>query len=223
MSSDPSALTELRDHTSRKRFLRLGGAGLAGALAVTLSACGSSEDEEGGERGGAASFPTSDPGTKSFGEGDLGIANYALTLEYLETEFYARAADSGILKGEPLEVAKRFGEQEREHVEALSKLIRGVGGKPAEEPEARFPLENPEQILKLAATVEDLGANAYLGQAAFIKDPEILAAALSIHSVEARHAAVLAEVTGAKPSPRAYAEPADAKTVLAAVRPFLAS
>jgi rubrerythrin len=98
-----------------------------------------------------------------------------------------------------------------------------VSGKPAERPEAKFPLENEEQILKLAATVEDLGANAYLGQAAFIKDPEILAAALSIHSVEARHAAALAEVTGAKPSPTAYAEPADAETVLAAIKPFLAS
>jgi len=76
-------------------------------------------------------------------------------------------------------------------------------------------------VLKLAATVEDLGANAYLGQAAYIKDPDILAAALSIHSVEARHAATLAEVTQREPARSAYATPATAAEVLETIQPFL--
>lgn len=215
------------DLSSRRRLLGAGGASLLGA--VTLAACGGSAKSEdgaesgGGESGGAASFPTSDPGTKRFGEGDLGIANYALTLEFLEAQFYADVVDSDLLRGEALEFAKLFGEQEQEHVEALRTMVRAAGGKPAERPRARFPLENQDQVLKLAATVEDLGANAYLGQAAYIKDPDILAAALSIHSVEARHAAVLAEVTGQKPARGAYATPATAAEVLETVQPFLAS
>ena len=51
-------------------------------------------------------------------------------------------------------------------------------------------------ILRTAATVENLGAAAYLGQAGRIKSKEILAAALAIHTVEARHAAALNELVG---------------------------
>jgi hypothetical protein len=86
-----------------------------------------------------------------------------------------------------------------------------------------FPLEDAKSVLDLAATVENLGAAAYLGQAANIEDPEILAAALSIHSVEGRHAALLNVLTGQPPTPDgAFAKPADMETVLAEVQPFLA-
>jgi len=227
-SARPGALATLRDPLSRKRFLRLGGAGLAGALAMTLAACGS-EEESGGGGGEAAAGPKlttepeADPGLRPFGGGDLGIANYALTLEYLETDFYERAVSGGLLSGEILEVAKRFGEQEQTHVTALRRLIEGAGGTPVERPRTRFEFEDEQSLLRLAATVEDLGAAAYLGQAARIESEEILAAALSIHSVEARHAAVLREVTGAEPAPSAFAEPADAAEVLETVKPFIVS
>jgi hypothetical protein len=78
-------------------------------------------------------------------------------------------------------------------------------------------------VLDLAATVENLGAAAYLGQAGNIEDPTILAAALSIHSVEGRHAALLNILTGKQPTPDgAFAQPADMQTVLDEVQPFLA-
>ena len=88
---------------------------------------------------------------------------------------------------------------------------------------ATFPLDSEKEILELAATVENLGANAYLGQAGNIQDKEILAAALSIHSVEARHASVLNLATGANPVQGAFAKPATADEVLKAVKPFLAN
>jgi hypothetical protein len=66
-------------------------------------------------------------------------------------------------------------------------------------------------------------AAAYLGRAAAIESPDVLAAALSIHSVEGRHAAVLNVLTGQKPTPDgAFAQGADMSEVLAAVQPFLA-
>ena len=61
----------------------------------------------------------------------------------------------------------------------------------------------PQKILETAAAVENLGAAAYLGQAGNIKDKEILAAALAIHSVEGRHAAALNTLVGNTSSPTA--------------------
>jgi rubrerythrin len=162
-------------------------------------------------------------GTEQFGKGDLGIANYALTLEYLEADFYSKVSNSGMLKGKLADLAMRFGNEEQAHVDALIAMIKKAGGTPAVAPKTTFPLDDEKSILKLAATVENLGARAYLGQAGHIQDKEILAAALSIHSVEARHAAVLNLATGAKPAPDAFAKPVTADEVLKTVKPFLAT
>ncbi len=226
MPDAPNAVRELaEDATSRKRFLRqAGGGGVAASLAVFIAACGS--DDSSSTKAKATSTPmaaSGKTGTEQFGAGDLGIANYALTLEYLETQFYNDAAASGMLKGKVLELAKGFGAEEQEHIDALIALIKKSGGKPADKPKATFPLDSEKEILALAATVENLGANAYLGQAGNIQDKEILAAALAIHSVEARHAAVLNLATGAKPAPGAFAKPATAGEVLKSVKPFLAT
>jgi hypothetical protein len=76
--------------------------------------------------------------------------------------------------------------------------------------------------VQLAATVENLGAAAHLGQAARIKSKEILAAALAIHSVEARHAAALNLLAGKPITPDgAFAKPAAMEEVLPQVKPFI--
>ena len=224
MPDAPNAVRELaEDATSRKRFLRqAGGGGVAASLAVFIAACGG-DDSSSSKATSTPMAASGKTGTEQFGAGDLGIANYALTLEYLETDFYNKAAESGMLKGKVLELAKGFGAEEQEHVDALIALIKKAGGKPAAQPKATFPLDSEKAILKLAATVENLGANAYLGQAGNIQDKEILAAALAIHSVEARHAAVLNLATNAKPAAGAFAKPATAAEVLKSVKPFLAT
>jgi hypothetical protein len=227
MPEAPNAVRELaEDATSRKKFLRqAGGTGVAASLAAFIAACGGDDSSSSSSKAtpAATTMASGKSGTEQFGEGDLGIANYALTLEYLEADFYAKAANSGMLKGKVLDTARSFGSEEQEHVDALIALIKKAGGTPASKPKANFPLESEKDILMLAATVENLGANAYLGQAGNIQDKEILAAALSIHSVEARHASVLNLATGAKPSMGAFAKPATADEVLKAVKPFLAT
>jgi rubrerythrin len=226
MAEAPNAVRELaEDATSRKRFLRqAGGGGVAASLAAFIAACGG-DSKSSSSKAAATSTPTMSArsGTEQFGAGDLGIANYALTLEYLETDFYAKVANSGLLKGKTADLARRFGNEEQAHVDALIALIKKAGGKPAVAPKTNFPLDDEQSILKLAATVENLGARAYLGQAGSIQDKEILAAALSIHSVEARHASVLNLATNAKPAPDAFAKPATADEVLKTVKPFLAT
>jgi len=206
---------------SRRRFMAVGGG--SAALAAFLAACG----DDSGTTTTTSTMPAkSGAGTTSeteqFGKGDIGILNYALTLEYLETAFYADVVKSGLFKGADLAVLEKFGEEEAEHVAALTAAVKQLGGKPAPEPKAEFPLESAKAVTELAATVENLGAAAYLGQAANIESPEVLASALAIHSVEGRHAAVLNTVLGKSITPDgAFAKPADAKTVLESVEPFI--
>jgi rubrerythrin len=211
-------IKQLKDPVSRRRFLAVGGS--TTAVAAFLAACG---DDSGtttttstmGSGGGASE-------TAEFGKGDIGILNYALTLEYLETAFYADVVKSGLFKGADLETIRKFGAEEAEHVEALTAAVKQLGGKPAPEPKAEFPLKSAKSVLELAGTVENLGAAAYLGQAASIQSPEVLASALAIHSVEGRHAAVLNTLLGESITPDgAFAKPADVKTVLKSVEPFL--
>ena len=208
-----------RDPYSRRKFLVLtGGTGAAGAF---LAACGDDDEDTSASTTTEEMDTGSDP-LAQFGEGDVGILNYALTLEDLEAGFYAAVAESGLFKGAELELVKTIGGHEQEHVDALLATLDKLGEKPAPEPEAEFPLDDAMTVLTTAAEVENLGAAAYLGQAAAIEDEEILAAALAIHTVEARHAALLNTLIGEDPTPDgAFAVPADAQTVLDGVQPFL--
>jgi len=208
----------VRDDVDRKRFLKMAGSGAAASFgAFVLAACGSSSKKT------ATTASTASTASASSGTGDVAIANYALTLEYLETEFYEKVAASGLFSGKAASIIKDFGAQEKTHVEALKGAVSKLGGTPVAQPMGKFPIESAKKVTELAYTVENLGAAAYLGQAAKIQNPELLAAALAIHSVEARHAATLGTVLGKSLTPDgAFAKPADMPTVLAAVKPFLA-
>jgi rubrerythrin len=206
-----------KDPVSRRRFMALTGGSTA--LAAFLAACG---DDSATTTTSATSGGSGASETAQFGKGDVGILNYALTLEYLETAFYADVAKSGLFKGSDLATIEKFGSEEAEHVAALTAAVKQLGGKPAPKPKTEFPLESAKSVLELAGTVENLGAAAYLGQGANIESPEVLASALAIHSVEGRHAAALNTLLGESIVPDgAFAKPADAKTVLKSVEPFI--
>ncbi len=241
-----TALEELqRDDHSRKRFLRgLGSASAVGAFGVLLAACGSDDKKDsssssgGGNTSSSSSSESTSTGASSGGsKGDIEIVNYALTLEYLEADFYQQVIDSGLVKDPKIAtLAKSIGQNEQEHVDALTATVKKLGGKPASKPKTKFEpvLEKGlTEVLMTAATVENLGASAYLGQAGNIKDKEILAAALAIHSVEARHAAALnslvgrgfqgdGALSGSVPD-GAFAKPMTMDEVLKQVKPFIAS
>jgi hypothetical protein len=218
-----------RDDVERKRFLRMAGKTMgtgaaAAGLAAFIAACGggSSKGSSPGSSASSASSSSSAATSSSGGSGDLAIVNYALTLEYLEAQFYDRVVASGLFSGSTLQTLKTFGAEEHQHVAALHKVAASLGT-PAPKPTGKFPLKSAASVAKLAATVENLGASAYLGQAGNIKSKEILAAALAIHTIEARHAATLNLVLKMSPTPDgAFAKPASMSQVLAAVKPFIA-
>src|ERR1700689_429173 len=218
----PVGLVEqlVRDDVDRKRFLKMaGGAGAASFGAFVLAACGSSSSKT----ASTAAAPATTAAATPSDSGDVAILNYALTLEYLETEVYGKVVRAGLFKGSVGALIKEFGQQEMTHVEAIKGAVEKLGGTPATKPEGKFPIENASQVAMLAYTVENLGASAYLGQAGNIQNPEVLASGLATHTVEARHAATLGTlVKKSIPPDGAFAKPADMSTVLAAVKPFLA-
>lgn len=175
--------------TSRRQFM--GYIGLAGAGAA-LAACN----------------PKPTPKPKEMTETekrDIAILNYALTLEYLEADFYNQFTGTGVNAGkledaQVREYAKEIAAHENSHVAALKATITELGGTPAPKPTFNFgPLiggrpVNDELFLALAATLEPIGVRAYLGQVARLTNPKLIATAGAIHAVEANHVSAVQEL-----------------------------
>jgi rubrerythrin len=154
------------------------------------------------------------------GGGDVDIVNFALTLEYLEADFYTKALKLG-LSGSVLKLAKQIQGDETQHVDALTATVRKLGGTPAKKPGFSFPDTNQASFLKLAQTLEDTGVSAYNGAAPMITSKEVLAAAGSIVQIEGRHASAIRLQNKNQPAPDAFDKPLEKAAVLAAVKPFI--
>lgn len=160
------------------------------------------------------------------GGGDVDILNFALTLEYLEADFYTKAAKQvkGLSSYEN-KLTAELRDNELAHVDALTATIKDLGGKPAAKP--KFAYGNAfaarASYLKLANTLEDTGVSAYNGAGGSIKSVEVLAAAGSIVQIEARHAAMIRLVRGKAPAPVAFDPLSDMEAVLARIKPLIAS
>ena len=157
--------------------------------------------------------------------GDIEILNFALTLEYLEAAFYDQAADVPGLSKEVAGYVKTFGEQEQEHVDALTVTIKDLGGTPVKAPGVDFgdAFSSAEKFIALAITFEDTGVSAYNGAAPMIESKDLLATAGGIVQVEARHAAAIRFAAGEDPAPDAFDPSLTGDEVLEAVEPFIKS
>lgn len=156
------------------------------------------------------------------GGGDVGILNFALTLEYLEATFYREAERRVMAKGELKSLISLLAKDEQQHVEALAGTVRKLGGKPVAEPKFNFEYDDTASFLELAQTFEDTGVSAYNGAGPEIKSKEVLTAAGSIVQVEARHAAAIRLQNKEEPAPDAFDEALPQAKVLEAVEPFIA-
>jgi len=190
------ALAEAHERLTRAGLLRgaalAGGAVLAGGLARPAAALAASRR-------------------------DRAILNYALALEYLQSSFYTEAERVGALDGRAAEAARVLGAVERAHVQAFRALLGSAAVKrPAFD--FRGTTESTRGFLKTAVAFEDLAVAAYKGQAGRIEGDDVLRAAVSIASVEARHAAWMRNLFGVRPAAAAFDEPRSRSEIERVVR-----
>lgn len=198
---------------SRLEFLRRAGLGAAGAVSggAVLAALVP-----------AASAAVVGAPPSSYGAGDVGILNYALTLEYLERAFYNQATNNGIVTDAQLKgILQTTTRDERAHV---AKLKGALGSKAVPEPRFNFgdATKNQAKFAATAYVLENTGVHAYLGQAGNISSPAYLGVAASILTIEARHAGALGAYLKSSPQEIAPSGAFDtglsAADVLAAVK-----
>ena len=150
--------------------------------------------------GAAATFGmAASPARAALPKGDIAILNYALSLEYLQAAFYTETERVGKVTGRAARAVRVVGAVERAHVAAFRKLL---GTQAVKRPTFDFQgvTEAQQPFLKTAVAFEDLAVAAYKGQAHLIKSDAVLAAAVAIHSVEARHAAWMRHLFGVQPA-----------------------
>jgi len=161
-------------------------------------------------------------------DSDVDVLNYALTLEYLEAEFYRQGNAAGLLSGKEAQYLAAVQKDEESHVSTLMDTVQKIGGQPVAAPAVDFgdAFSSRDKYLTLSHTFENVGVQAYLGAAGFISDKAILQAAAGIFGVEARHAAIVGNLLGLKAEGGVYMgateTPLSEDEVLAAVQPFLA-
>jgi hypothetical protein len=195
---------------TRLSFLRKGAMG--GAAAVSGGAI------LGALLPGAASAKTVGAPPASFGKGDIGILNYALTLEYLESSFYNEAAASGKITNKAL---KQFLATVQKDENAHVKLLKGaLGSKAVKKPKFDFQgiPSNPAKFAATAYVLENTGVHAYLGQAPNVSEAKVLLTAASLVTVEARHAGAIGLFLGKSIAPAPLDTGWTAAKVLAAVK-----
>jgi hypothetical protein len=145
------------------------------------------------------------------------VLQYALTLEYLEAEFYTMAVAKGtaLFPTQPgLGAFTTIRDHEVAHVNFLKTALSGIGATPISKPTFDFSggkgsgngpfkdaFTNYDLLLAVAQVLEDTGVRAYKGQAdKLMSNNDVLTAALQIHSVEARHASHIRYMRRNKPS-----------------------
>ncbi|MGI8696778.1 MAG: ferritin-like domain-containing protein [Mycobacteriales bacterium] len=205
---DGKPVLAFNSESDRRSFLRWAGIiGVGSALAVG---------------GGLATAGTASAATAD--TGDVAILNYALTLEYLESTFYAMGVSAGILSGRQAELIGQISKDEAAHVAAETAAIKSLGATPVAKPKIHFPdgtFGSSDKFLATASVFEELGVMAYHGQVTLIQNATVLGAAASIAGAESRHAAVIASLIGGNPFPKPLETPEPMSFVLPKVKPFL--
>ncbi|GAA5862607.1 hypothetical protein JCM1840_002609 [Sporobolomyces johnsonii] len=181
---------------------------------------------------------TSSDGSDSSDDSDsvvIIVLNLAFVLENLEADFYSQAlstfsVDDMVAAGLSQQQATIIVEQiteiqidEATHVSILSETILALGGQPFEGCSFNFDaaLTDPVTFLSVARTLELVGVSAYLGAAHLISDPQLLTAAGSILSIEARHQSLLNTFSGGSFGPQSFDIALSPQGVLALAGGFL--
>jgi hypothetical protein len=147
--------------------------------------------------------PATAPGGDARPTGDLSILNGALVLEHTAIYAYGLAGGSGLLSKGVLAVGGTFKSSHESHREALSAVIRSLGGSPADPRSeydfSAFELKSEADVLRLALFLEMTAARAYQAAVSQFKTKPLLDAAARIMGDEVSHATVLRAALGKAP------------------------
>ena len=221
------AINEERLRLRSRRSVLATAAKLAAGGAVGLAFAGSATSPF-ASRSNAAAAPALAIALAQAFTGDVDILNYALTLEHLEFAFYRDGLDklgeSAIAKlgdAETFSLLTAIRDHEQAHVDALTKAIGDLKGTAVQEATYDFGYGDAAGFLEVAMALENTGVAAYAGAAPSIGNKDLLAAALGIHSVEARHAAELNRLNKMTPFPDAIDQPQTPEQVLKVAGGFI--
>ena len=174
----------------RRNMLKYFGA--AAAVITIGSACRKDDD------------PVAADGTVNLGSGDVGILNYAYALEQLEAAFYEKVISAPYTSMSSLEMEYLSDIRNHEvgHREFFKAAITAAAPSmiiPSLEVDfSTIDFTSRTSVLTTAKAFEDLGVTAYNGAGQLItttgNGPTYLVLAGKIVSVEARHAALIADL-----------------------------
>jgi Ferritin-like domain len=147
---------------------------------------------------------------------DRSVLAYLLSLEYLQDAFYTEAERLGALGGNAAAATHALGRVERAHVQAFRQLL-GSDAPAAPRFDFQGATEDELAFLRTALALEELAVGAYAGQATRMQNPEVLQAAMDIHTVEARQAAWLRRLLDMRPTDGAFDQPRGRRSVVGTV------
>ncbi|KAH6679466.1 ferritin-like domain-containing protein [Halenospora varia] len=165
--------------------------------------------------------------------GDITILNYALTLEYLEREFYRQGLANYtqaqfVAAGFPDPFYANlkeiyYDEQLLIHnlKTHISTLTGALGTAAVHEAKYSFPSTDVKSFLALSSVLEGVGISAYLGAAAEIANKTYLTVAGSILTVESRHSSYIRTALKQSPFPKPFDTPLDFNQVYSLAAQFI--
>jgi Ferritin-like domain len=140
---------------------------------------------------------------------DVRIFQYALNFEYLQSTFYTETERAGTVAAMDARKeiwAKTLGAHERAHVKIIRQVLGDAAGK---KPffDFRGNTESEEAFTQTAVAMEDLTTALLTGVTPALHSRGLVAAAFSLLTVEARHAAWARHLAGVVPVVGAFDEP----------------
>ncbi len=167
---------------------------------------------------------------KSAKKSDIDILNFALGLEYLEAEFYARVVAAqgrrAYLNPRVFEAAQRLAADEAAHVTAITDILTRAGATPVTKPTFKFPdaaFYSPVAFLDIATSMEETGVGAYSDAAPKVVSKDVLRFAASVYGIECRHTALIRHLAGRSFAPTDTEIPLSMEEVQRRVAPFIAA